>query len=76
MITTENTESTEKNSVVSVPSVVNNNMVNDKLEGLATAGRSGSILGEFHNRSTPSGNYSGTALGQLHQLRAELRLSI
>jgi hypothetical protein len=31
VITTENTESTEKNSVFSVPSVVNDNMVNDKL---------------------------------------------
>ena len=56
MITTENTDSTEKNSVVSVPAVVNDNVVNNKLEGLATAGKSGSILGEFHNRSTPSGN--------------------
>jgi len=31
MITTENTESTEKNSVFSVPSVVKDNVVNDKL---------------------------------------------
>jgi hypothetical protein len=29
MITTESTESTEKNSVFSVPSVVNDNVVND-----------------------------------------------
>jgi len=31
MITTENTGSTEKNSVFSVPSVVNDNVVNNKL---------------------------------------------
>jgi hypothetical protein len=31
MITTENTESTEKNSVFSVPSVVNDDVVNDNV---------------------------------------------
>jgi hypothetical protein len=31
MLTTENTESTEKNCVCSVLSVVNDNVVNDKL---------------------------------------------
>jgi len=48
MITTENTESTEKNSVFSVPSMVNDNVVNDKLYGLATVGMSSSTLGELH----------------------------
>jgi hypothetical protein len=48
MLTTENTQSTEKNSVFSVLSMVNDNVVNDKLQGLATFGKLSSTLGKLH----------------------------